>query len=399
MSFFQTSNLNYEGQLDAGNRLRVSQITTHLDIKQIHDNQPLYYDRVNIGGATQLYVNADGGSLMSVTSNLDAAICKTKMSSPYYAGKGQFIEITFSGMDNQTDVVKRSGYFSSNTSTPYDSNKDGVWFEADGTDYRVRIQKNGTDILNKPQSEWNEDVYAGHDFGSFNVLVVQFLYLGGSAVRFGFLTNGFIKWAHTYVHAGIVDSTFVISPQQPVRFEIRSTGGSGSFTQNCCQVASEGTVDEIGRQISFDLESNTINANVVGNHYALIGFRLKAAYRDVRVDILSASMLSTTNDDVHWHIRLNPDVAGTFEYVDVENSALQVAIGDTSGNPSTNLVTNGTHATAGYFTGNSDKDIFLRSNVRVGSNIDGTMDEYVLAITPMTNNLDITGALNLQEFL
>jgi hypothetical protein len=183
-------------------------------------------------------------------------------------------------------------------------------------------------MLSTNQDDWNEDTFSGRDFDNFTVLIYQFLYLGGTALRLGFVDNGIIKWAHTYIHSGLVPSTFISSPSQPIRYEIRSTGGAGSFNQICAQCASEGSIDEVGVTRSFIFED--FQANDAGDDYAVLGIRLKDAYRDVTVKPKSVNILAETNDDFIWRLCLNPTVADTFTYNDQTNSSLQVALGATA---------------------------------------------------------------------
>ena len=388
------STLDAGGQVDAGGRIRVSQITSQIDIKQINDDQPLYYDRENIGTATQVYTKALGGVTMAVASNLDAAICQSKMFANYFSGKSQFGEITFCNMTNESNVTKRAGYFSANTITPFNSNKDGLWFEADGTGFRFRIQKNGVDILNVAQSDWNLNRLESFDGAKFNVLAFQFLYLGGTAVRFGFIKNGGIEWCHQYTHAGLVASTFVESPNQPIRYEIRSTGGIGSFEQICAQIGSEGSIDDVG--IHRHVSNGSITATSSGTEYAMLGIKLKTAYRNIRIDLKDLSVLSASNDNFKWRILLNPTVAGTFTYNDVTNSSLQLATGATA-----NTVTTASEdliIAEGFGTGNSATQSGLDSALRIGSSIAGVNDALVMTVTPLSNNLSVSTTLGVQEY-
>lgn len=392
------ASLNVGGQLDAGNRLRVSQLTTQLDIKQTHDNQPLYYDRENISGGTQVYVNADGGTLMGVTaSSGDAAICQSKMFANYFAGKGQFIEVTFDNFASQTDVTKRAGYFTSNIVTPFDSNKDGIWFESDGSNRRFIIEKDGTEILNVVQEDWNVDIFEGRDWDNFTVLAIDFLYLGGTAVRLGFIDNGIIKWGHIYIHSGEVASTFVLSPNKPIRYEIRSTGGAGSFNQICAQVASEGSVDEVGINTEVSMEEDILTAATSGTYYVLAACELKSTYRDVMTRLIEVDVLGLSNNDYyHWEVRLNPTVTGTLTYSDITNSALRKAVGDSS-----QTVTGGKTIAIGKGAEQTTSGGVARSSLRLGSTIDGTQDQLVLCITPMSgnSNLSCSGGFMIEEFI
>lgn len=399
MSLFKTTSIN-KNQLDRGARLRVSQLTTLIDVKQINDNAPLYVDRVNGGGATQNYAIADGGTTMAVSANNDYAIAQTKMWSPYFAGKTQLMEITGSSLQNVAGVVKRMGYFSSSTVAPYTANLDGIWFEADGTDYRLKIYKDGTEIFNQPQSEW-DNTFDEFDPSKFTVLIIDFFYLGGTAIRFGFIKDGQIFWVTEYQHANNVASTFVNSPNQPVRYEIRSSGGSSNMVEICRQVSTEGSIDEVGVQTPIDLGTATLNANTSGTYYAVAGCRLKAPYKNVTVRPLLVDILATTNDDFRWALFLNPTVAGTFEYSDLPNSALQRARGDVAGNPSANTITGGREVAFGYGVGNEKASAIVKSSLRIGSNIDGTLDTLVLGVTPMggSSNLDVGGGFLMEEFL
>lgn len=397
--YTQHIDLDVKSQLDAGDRLRVSQITTQIDIKQIHDLQPLFYDRENVGGATQVYSSTDSGVTMSVTSDGDVAIAESKEYGSYFAGKSQFIELTFDDMGHQEDVVKRVGYFRSNTSTPFDSDKDGMWLESDGTDFRFRIQKEGTDILNVIGSDWNINSSATEEINpdAFNVLVIQFLYLGGTAVKFGFFVDGNIRWAHKYVHAGEIESTFIKSPNQPVRYEIRSTGGAGSFHQNCAHVASEGSLEEAGVNTEIDMQEGTLTAATSGTFYAMAGARLKDSYKDVMTKLSEINVLGLSNNDYyHWELRLNPTVTGTFTYSDITDSALQGALGN-----GTQTVTGGHSLAVGKGVSRTSLHNIKRSELRLGNTIGGVEDELVLCITPIagTTNLVCSGGFLVEEFL
>jgi hypothetical protein len=331
---------------------------------------------------------------MSVTSNLDAAIVESKMFANYFAGKSHFGEITFSGFEKETNIIKRAGYFSSNTTTPFNSNKDGLWFESDDTNYKFVIEKNGVSILEVSQSDWNINTLPNFDGSKFQVFVFQFLYLGGTAVKFGFIENGVITWCHQYSHAGLVSSTFVESPNQPIRYEIRSVGGSGSMYQICAQIGSEGSIDDIG--LHRHISNGAITATSTGTEYAMLGIRLKSAYRNIRIDLKDVSILASSNDNYKWRLLLNPTVASTFAFTDQTNSSLQAAFGATA-----NTVTEDSEdlvVAEGFGTGNSAIESGLDSSLRIGTTIDGSMDELILTVTPFSNNLSIRTTLGLQEY-
>ena len=384
----QKVDLGFGANLDASGRLRVSQLNTQLDIKQFKDNQPLLIDRENVGGATQTWDTTEGVDMV-VSANLDAAISESFQSATYFSGKSQLGEITFSEGQNQTNVVKRVGYFSSNTVTPFDSTKDGLWYEADGTDYRFRIQKGGVDILNVAQADWNINKANWFDASKFNVFVFQFLYLGGTAVRLGFINEGVITWCHQYNHAGLVAGTFVNTPQQPVRYEIRSSGGAGTLKQVCAQIASEGSRGEAG--INSFISSIGQNLSSSANNYAVLAFRLKAAYKDISIIEEKISFNAITNDDFVWRLCRNPTFASTPTFTDKTNSALQVYTGNIQ------ISAFGYELDGGVVAANSASTDVLSSKIKPGIGIDGTPDQFVIVINPKSNNASVDTTITLTE--
>ena len=85
---------------------------------------------------------------------------------------------------------------------------------------------------------------------------------------------------------------------------------------------------------------------------------------------------------------MNPTIgAGTFTYTDVTDAAVQISVGNqTAGTPPT--ATGGTTLASGYVSGNGSINVELDSAIKLGAAIDGTRDEIVLVITPITAGLD-----------
>lgn len=377
---------------DASGRLRVSQLNTLIDIKQFNDEEPLFYDRENIGGALQTYVKNKGGVEMSVSFDGDAAISQSKMFAPYFSGKSQLIELTFANFQNQSGVIKRVGYFSSNTTTPFDSNKDGIWIEADGIYHRFIIQKNGSEIVN--------DIIDDErlDFSNFNVLFVDFLYLGGTSITYGFFINGQFEVIGKYNHAGNNISTFVESPDEPIRYEIRSTGGIGSMDQICAQVSSEGSIGEIG--VSRGIWNQDFQANTASTYYASLGVRLKSDYRNIRVDKEDIAILSEGNQEYQWFLCLNPTIVNINpgNWTDLNSSSVQYYRGDTA-NTIANESNLGTVLETGFGVGNASVQKAFRNSIRIGSNINGSLDELWIVVFPLGNGLDAWCELTINEFI
>lgn len=395
---------NYLPLFDAAGKMRVSSPTTLVDLQQINDDAPLLYDRVEIGGATQVYSNPDGGTVMSVTNTGDKAIAQQKFFNHYFAGKSQ--DSLYTGIDfaPQTDVIKRMGYFSTSTVSPYSANRDGIYLESSGGVVFWVVEKNGIETLRVAQSSWNINTLSGQDWDNFNVITFDFLYLGGTGVLF-YVFNGREKApVHVFEHAGLFPSTILNSPSQPVRYEIESTGGAGSMTQVCAEVQTENSITEVGRNNTF--AAFDFQANTAGNIYAVLGLRLKSTNRNNLVLIDRLNFMAETNDDVNWILCFNPTITGpaiTFGNTDawgtVNDSVLEVATGTGGAAGGANIITDvGTRIISGSFNGNTFTDSPARNALKLGSLINGTMDEVWIGFQPVSNGLDIFPHINVEEF-
>jgi hypothetical protein len=380
--------------LDARGTLAVSEKITLGNYVQDRNNLPYQISRTGTG--TQTYNN--GLVTMSVTSG-QYAIAQTFQRHPYYAGKSQVIEITFDNYQNQSGIVKRVGYYSSSIVAPYNTALDGIFFEADGTNYKIGIANaNTSGITYINQSNWNIDTLDGsatssnpsgvlQDFSKFNVMVMDFLYLGGTAIRFGFKNGEDFNWAHVHNHANYSGGTFVSTPHQPLRWEIVSTTGTGSCSQICGAVHSEGTLDVVGLPSSTPIQTNHINANNAGVNYVLSGIRLKNSESARKTNILNTSvsaLISTGNDFLTLSLWLNPKIVGTPSWSALTyDTDVEYLNPDVTNNPSLLTVTDGTLLFSD-FVSSTQKDItqILSLVRRLGHSINGTPDELILTLTP-----------------
>jgi hypothetical protein len=285
---------NQEITFDAGARARTSQLTTLFDGKTLNADDTNIWSSAGTG--SQTFSNSIVS--MAVTAG-QYAMRQSRLYMPYYSGKSQTVEITFDTFANDANVVKRVGYFSSNAVAPYDSTYDGVWIEATGTSYKLCVANAGSLKLNLDWTLWDGyDQLSGYDWDSFTVALIDFLWLGGAVLRLFLKTpTGFVL-AHTFSYAGSgVAGTFMKSPQQPVRYEIRSTTGSGSLSVICSQVASEGSASEVGQSRAL-YNPTAITCNAVGTTYALKGTRALAAFRDQGVFVSQFGGAITATTDV-----------------------------------------------------------------------------------------------------
>lgn len=403
-------NIEVEGLSDAAlrdafGRMRVSQVTTQLDIKQLHDDQPLFVDIVQGGSGNHSHSTTNAMTTLTTSAASDYVVAQTFQRFNYQSGKSQLMFWTFNNMGNDTNVTKSVGYFSTSTAAPYTANRDGIRLHNNGTTLKLQVDRTGTSVANVDRADWDDPLDGSgasginHDFDENTIMAVDFEWLGLGKIRFFLIKDGVYNLFHTLDFVGGGHSlVYMSSPNQPMRWEIRQSGiGGGTLNTICSSVNSEGSINQLGRVLSENLNTSIVNANTVGTAYALLGIRLQTARVDTLVDLLDVSVLTTTNDNVLLELWLNPTVVGTFTYNNITNSSVQIAKGDTVGNPSATTVTGGTRLFSQYVSQQSATPIQIENAIRLGMSIGGTLDEMVVTATPMTTNSDVTASLSWRE--
>jgi len=382
--------------MDASGRLRVSNLIALGDYKSIDDDGSLFYDTQGTG--TVAHSTTDARFNMSVTAG-QWAVMQTFQSHTYGSGKSHLPEVTFIKLAPETNIVKRAGYFSSNLVSPYDQDFDGIYLESSNGTVKLIINRIGTVTKSIEQVDWDDPLDGAGASGktvnwqNFIPVFVDFLWLGGTGVRLWVNVDGEFVLAHSYRHSSNAAFTMIRQPSQPIRFEIRSTGGSGSFSPVCAAVSTEGSLSPVGIDRSVNSGITPCNANIIGTEYAVLGIRLKSTNLHDGIRIAKLSILSTIpTDNLLWQFKLNPTVAGAFTYNDVAKSSIQYAKGDAA-----NTVTGGYVIDSDYAVSQAVQTIVPESVRRLGAALDGTPDTMVLTAIPLSINQDIYGAITWQE--
>jgi hypothetical protein len=378
---------------DTSSRFRTSSILTLFDGKIMDAEDTLKWDTKGTGTATY----TSQAIQMAVTAG-QYLVRQARVFCPYFSGKSQLTEITQQSFQNEAGLVKRFGYFSSNAVAPYDSNKDGWWIEADGTTYRLICSNNGTETHNIPWTDW--DAYAdisSYDWSKFTVSQADFLWLGGAGLRLFLVVNGAFMLVHTIAdHAGYASTLIFKSPNQPVRYEIRSTTGAGSLLAICSQVATEGaTSSEAGEEVAIYTPS--INCAVAGTIYALAGMRKVAAYRTHHVPVTEFGatniLAAATPESGMLLLLLNPTLSAGLTWS--ANSRIETGAA-AAGQTVTNV---GRILKAIPMSGANVAAQAQNAALRVlGVGIDNTMDQLVLAYAGYTATQNIGGYMQAIEY-
>jgi len=200
---------------------------------------------------------------------------------------------------------------------------------------------------------------------------------------------------------------FLSSPNQPIRYSIRSSGTTGSFRYICSQVATEGSINECGYNIAVatpitaSVPSNTVAT--IGTTYPLKSVRKKTTHRDISIKVTGAQVFVGSNTDIlHWSIQLNPTLSSPLTYTDVANSSIQEADGSTTAATISKTVTiPGKVIARGIVTQGTlmPQNLFETDFLSyLGCSLTNVMDELVLCVTPITATITLNGVISLKEY-
>ena len=401
MSYIFNKEIEYADSpnLDAFGRLRVSEITSLIQIKHIYDKLPFQIDEVTAGTATSILNQSNATVAMSVSSSGDYVIRQTKERATYQPGKGQLFEASFSNFNIQTNVIKRVGHFTSSTTAPYNTNYDGFFLESNGITNNISFQiwKSGTLTYSGATSTWNNLKFNPNDISwdKTNLAFIDFQWLGVGRVRFGLNISGTTYIFAEYSGTNNLSNVYMSSPNKPIRYEIISSGGTGTFNQICSQVSMEGAINSLSTS-SFISQSNSTTFDDVGTKYPFIGFKMNTNAGDITPYIDNVSILNTSNDNYLLTIEINPIISSGMTY-----TAINPYVDASFGSNSQTVTTSGT--ILGGFIGEAGTQALTNFNLRFseikpGKKINGDVDAVWLCITPLGANASFIGSVNLYYY-
>lgn len=329
-SLVQIVRLGDGPQLDAFDRLRVSEPSGIFESTLVYDKQPFLWNERLTDTGTSVYVQREATVRMTVTAAGDKVERQTRTYFRYQPGKSQMVLMTYSFGDPDANVRKRVGYFDS---------RDGIFLEEiNGAMWIVkRSSVTGTVTDTRiPQASWNLDTFSAIDPTKTQLFCVDLEWLGVGRVRVGFFIDGQLRYAHEFNEQNARDNVYMGTAQLPARLEIEATGAPGDprfMSALCVAIMAEGGQEKnVGFPFSARAGAGGL-ITVAGASVPILSVRPTTAFKGrenhVLIDHLSAELFNDAGIalvDVIYDGALTDD---SFAAVDTE-SALEVDVAATA---------------------------------------------------------------------
>lgn len=397
MAYIYNNKIAYSDSpnLDAFGRLRMSELTSILEVSQVYDKRPYVVDEVTGGTVTSTFNMGLSQVTMSGTGANSYVIRQTFVFAPYQPGKSMIFEGSFSNFQLESNVIKRVGQFNADSGSTYTQNLDGYFLESNGVTNKISFQvwRSGTLTLSADTSIWNTD----YDVSSINwsltqLMMVDYQWLGVGRMRFYMVFDGLFYLMYERTGTNNLDKVYMTSPNQPIRYELRTSGGSGSFNMICSQASVEGTQNQlwIPCAITYPQTATFVTANT---KYAWLGMKMNSGYEKISLLLQEVSLINTSNDDYLVTIEIDPVISGTYSFSASSQTEILKSYGDGSQTVTTtgNLIGSFLGA-AGTSTLSSYS--LLDSQILPGRKINGQSQELWICITPLGANATFRGTAN-----
>lgn len=237
---------------DAFGRVRVSSPVTLFDSQLQYSSDTAQWAESVSGASSALTHDANSSTLLLTcgTESTAYAIRQTRRFFRYRSGKSHLVFCTGTLGTGTANSVRRIGYF---------DDKDGVFFELDGTTLNVVLRSSSAtgaaQHTRVAQSSFSEDKIDGTGLSGFtidpskaNIYFFDIEWLGVGLVRTGVVSpGGELIYTHYFENANANEKTYMRTANLPVRYEIRNTAAQGSTTtmrQICASVITEGGQQE-----------------------------------------------------------------------------------------------------------------------------------------------------------
>lgn len=314
-------------QVDSLYRLQSTTPYTIFDDEFTFGMDPYMWDTIVANGGTIVNNTDTASEILSVsTASGSRAMMQTHQYLRYQPGKSQVVNAGFLFGAPTPNVIRRIGQFDDNN---------GFFLEQNGiTDvaFVIRSDTSGSVVDTRTtQPNWNSDRYDGStglgnlsgltiDFSKMTLLSIDYNWPTGR-IRFGFVNNGRLIYAHQDVTSSTLNVPITRTPNLPIRCEILTTAATVS-TQSmkviACSLICAGGQDPLSRIRSVDRQVTGVSVSS-GSRSPIISIRPKLNYngRTNRGIIYPIEVSLKTSSDTEWGLYYRPTLTGaTFTSVD-----------------------------------------------------------------------------------
>lgn len=298
------------GMADPFGWSRTSSRVVAFEYAGTYDQGMLLWEHSLAGTGSVTFDPATGGNTLSTggTAQGAKAIRQTHEYHLYLPGRGR---LSISGFifGAAANVRRRHGLFDDNN---------GLYLEQTATGLRFVTRSNVSgSVVNTTyeQTDWVLDPLDGTgpseltlDVSKANALVIDIVGYNAAKVRFGFLLEGRIQWAHEVNNLNSLTSFALSSVSLPLRYEIENTGTAASantLKASSCVVYNE---DGGSVEIGYEFTANTGPVQkAITARTPLLSLRPKATFNGItnraHVHLQSFNLLCKTNDVFYEVVR------------------------------------------------------------------------------------------------
>lgn len=319
----------------------------------------------------------------------------------YLPGRGRLAVIGFIFGTATSNLRRRVGLF---------DNDNGAFLEQTASGLSMVTRSNVTGSIVDTavaQASWNIDKLDGTgpsgvtiNAATANAVVIDNVGYNGAKIRFGFIIDGRIIYAHEVNNLNTISSLAIGSFDLPVRYEIENTGvtaGTNTMTASSCVVYDEdGGSLEIGYQFTAN---NGITAKSITTRAPVLSIQPKATFNSItsraHVHLKAIHLLVKTNDILFEIVRGGTltgaafTSAGSNSVTNYDTTATAITGGD---------ILDSGYAAAGFGSSSQGLSEDFLGRLALTNNFAGTTpDILTLVATAFTGTASVTASMVWEE--
>lgn len=362
-----------------------------LDSKRVGGVPDNFHTTLTTGSGTIQYVQNEASTLLTVGTAAGRAVRQTKVRAVYQPGKSERLLQTFVLAPTEANLAQEVGLFDDNN---------GVFLRLANNDASVVVRSSvtgspvDTTVL---RSGWDDPLNSQLNLADANILEIDIEWLGVGRVRYGFVLNGLLIYAHEQNHASAgLQQVYMSNPNLPIRWEIRATdtiSGTRSLRAICGSVDSEGGYARTGVTASADMgvTGRQVAGGTIGE---ILAVRTQAPFTEFSTAIMqSVSLLASTSSNFLWRLVYNPTETAAGTWNPITGTIMEQNTGRTV-TPDT-----GIRIASGYVSGDVNSvDVVENPVLTFGTELDGTTDVFSLQVGNLSGgNETYLGAMTWRE--